>query len=312
MFFVFWLASVLVARQVQAPITALAFTPGGGQAVCGSQAGLKLVSWPDLKEASFPATQLAHINALSFAPDHSVLLVGGGISGEWGGVEIFSWPQLKKLHFLKAHKDLVNGLAWSPDSQRFFTASSDGTCAVIPWKPGTEPAVSATYEGHSRPVLSIVFLQDCNRSLSAGVDQTLQLWEPSACKLERTLDNHLKAVNDLAVKPAGVINSAPVMVASVSEDRTVRLWQPRLGRLVRFTRMQSVPRVVVWAAGGESLTVGLNNSEVHWLDAESPSLATLRVWDAKLGRIHSIAMHPKDGRVLVGGEAGLAVSPMQK
>lgn len=46
------------------------------------------------------------------------------------------------------------------------------------------------YQGHSRPVLTVRFL-DPQTVVSAGVDNTLRIWSVPDAKHLRTLDNHL-------------------------------------------------------------------------------------------------------------------------
>jgi len=136
------------------------------------------------------------------------------------------------------------------------------------------------------------------------VDQSLQLWSAETGRLERSMDNHLRAINDLAIRP-NADGTAPVMAATVGEDRTLRLWQPATGRLVRFTKLESVPRAVIWSRTGDRVLTGCNDGRVLQIDPESPNLATTHASQTNLGRIHALAIHPTSGHLVAAGEKGL-------
>lgn len=308
--FLGFLVCALTLGQAKAPITALAICPNGDAVLAGSQSGLRVLSWADLRETRQVATSLSHVTAIAFAPDAQKLLVAGGAPAERGVVEVLSWPGLEKILTLHGHPDLVLAVAWSPDSRFFATAGADGTCTVHGWQGGKAASQSLRYTGHSRPVQAITFLPDGKLVVSAGVDQSLQLWNATTGKLERSLDNHLRAVNDLAIQPTAVQGSNPAMVASVSEDRTLRLWQPTIGRLVRFARLTTVPRTVVWSKTGDHLLAGCNDGSVLQLAPDSPDLTPIRTIHTKLGRIHALAIHLPGGQLLAGGEKGVAKVPL--
>jgi WD40 repeat protein len=281
------------------PITAAAFAPDGKQVVLGSQEGIEVRSWPELKVVSHRKTELSHVHDLAFSPDGKTLLAAGGSPAKSGTVEVIGWPDGKLVRRVAEHKDLVYRVAWSPDGSRWATASADSTCRVYAAETGK---LVARFEGHSRPVLALAFLPGGENVVSVGVDQTLQLWEAASGKHIRTLDNHTGTVNDVAARPAPPGDSPPV-VASVGEDRTVRLWQPTTGRLVRFTRLESVPRAVAWSPKGDRLLVGCNDGKLRVLDFETLDVACEK--QGLEGRIHTLVADPHSERAALLGGAGV-------
>ena len=104
------------------PITAAAFTPDGKHVLLGSQAGIEVRSWPELKITSQLKTDLVHVHDLAFSPDGALLLVAGGSPGEQGIVDVLHWPARDRLRRIAEHADLVYRVAWSPDGTEWATA----------------------------------------------------------------------------------------------------------------------------------------------------------------------------------------------
>jgi len=242
-------------------------------------------------------TELANVHDLRFSPDGQTLLAAGGSPAESGAVEVLSWPEGKQLRRVAEHSDVVYRVAWSPDGKRWATAGADGLCHVY----SAESGVRMTrYQGHSRSVLSLAFLDD-ETIASVAADQTVRLWEAASGRHLRTLDNHYGAVSDLSVRP-GDSELAGKVVATIGEDRTVRLWQPAIGRLMRFARLSSTPRAVAWSPNGDRLFVGCNDGRIRAIDPDTMEIVGEIA--ALKGRIHELGVDPQRGQFLVGGEGG--------
>jgi WD40 repeat protein len=285
------------ASQAAPPVTAAALTPDGGQVMLGSQRGIEIRSWPELKPITTLPTGLDHVHDLVFSPDGRWLLVAGGSPAEAGTVELRSWPDARLIRRVSEHKDLIYRVAWSPDGTRWGMAGADGICHIIAADTGQR---LVRYEGHSRAVLTIAYLPDGQTIVSAGVDQTIQLWNSTTGNHLRTLDNHIGTVNEVAVQPAAS-QDVPAVVASISEDRTVRLWQPSIGRLMRFARLMSPPRTLAWSPSGDRLVIGCTDGHLRMVNPNTAEI--ISDTPALTGRIHTIIIDSRLNRILCAGDA---------
>jgi WD40 repeat protein len=282
------------------PITAAAIAPDGNSVLLGSQSGIEIRNWPELVVVERLPTELSHVHDLRFSPDGKQLLAAGGVPAEQGEIELWAWPDRRRTRRMSIQEDVVYSVDWSADGQWWVTGGCGGGGGKAILFDAATAERKGDYPGHSRPVLAVRFL-DPQTVVSAGVDNTLRIWSVPEAKHLRTLDNHLGAVNDLAFSPSANPKSEPIL-GSASEDRTVRLWQPRIGRLMRFARLASVPRCLVWAADGQHLIAGCNDGRLRFIDAQSMEI--VRELDGGRGRIHQLILDARRERILVVGEQG--------
>jgi WD40 repeat protein len=288
-----------VWSQMPEPVTAAAFSPQGDKVLFGSQFGLQVWSWPDLQSLRKLNTDLRNIHDLRFSPDGHSLLVAGGSPAHEGVVEVWAWPARARTHRISDHNDLVYRVAWSESGEFWASAGADGNCLVHDAR-NHEKTVS--FLGHSRAVVDVVFLFRTDLIVSAGVDHTLRCWKLGSGVEVRTLDNHLSGVNAVAQQLPSRDDS-PRMVATVGEDKTVRFWQPTIGRLLKFARLSTVPRAAVWATAGDRLFVGCNDGSVYAI--EPHSAAVMSHWQTEIGRVFELLTVPGDpDALLVCGAAG--------
>jgi WD40 repeat protein len=279
------------------PITAIAVTPDKAAVVVGSQSGVEVRSWPSLVRVAELPTELANVHDLAFSPDGKVLAVGGGHPAVEGGVELYRWPEKELIRRVNPHDDAVYAVSWRPDGKELTLASGDHRLSVV--AVSTEPA-TRYLDGHSRAVLAVAHLPNGTGAVSGGVDQTIRVWQLSLGTTQRTLANHTRDVTDLEVRPSGGSQAIPE-VASASEDRTVRFWQPTIGRLVRFARLESPPLALAWSHDGQVVWAACRDGRVRGVDPETT--AVVKEVAAVDGVAYAIAIAP-DENLLVGGSDG--------
>jgi WD40 repeat protein len=284
------------ACAVEPPITAAAFSTDNTRVLVGSQAGVRILSWPELEELGRLATQLTNVHDIKCSFNKRQVLIAGGKPGESGVVELWDLHSKTLKNSFELHQDLVYKVDWSSDGASFCTASADGSCKIVEAQSGKS---LVSFSGHSQAVLSAMFV---NRAqvLSMGVDQTIRLWDATNGRLIRELDNHIRPVWDATIRPKEA--GGRLEVASVGEDKTVRLWQPEIGRLVRFAKIISMPRTAHWSADGAKLYVGCDDGIIRVIGYDSMQVEG--EFAGGVARITQLLVHNDDQSMLVCGEKG--------
>lgn len=294
------LAWSTVSLAAPAPITTVAFSPDGKAVVAGSQAGVRVFSWPDLQLAHSLTTQLVNIHDLKFSPDGKHLAVGGGEPAESGAVEILAWPSGESQTLLAGHTDSVLGVAWRSNAQ---LASASLDHEVVLWSLPDRGEVHR-FRGHSRGVSSVCFLSDGDTMVTAGLDQNIRVWDIESRELKRTLNNHKREIHELAMRPA---EGLP-MVASVSRDRTMRLWQPTIGRMVRFAQLPGPPLSVTWLPDGSLVAVTVTDGNVYLIDPDTVEIVKTIAGDGTWA--YALTSHPSEATLVAGDRQG-RLRPLQ-
>ena len=283
------------ASATEPPITAIAFAPGGGSLAAVSQSGLHVYNWPTLKRKRTIEVSVPNLHAVAFSADGLHLAVGSGNPSEAGVVSIFTWPAGKLVATLEDHEDSVRSVIWL-DETKLISASIDRAIKVWDFKTDTP---LATMIGHSRSVDSVCLLSDGETLVSTGVDQSLRVWTLETSKLVRSLSQHSGSVNSLALRPG--TGELP-MVASGAADRTIRFWQPTIGRMVRYVRLQAEPLNIAWTTDGARILAACSDGHVRVIDPVDVTVTEdLPAID---GWAYAIAVHPSDGSFAVGGTNG--------
>jgi len=278
------------------PIVALAVAPGGSRIMAASQAGVQILASPGLKFERTLATHIEQVHDLAFAPAGDVLAIAGGSPGERGAVELWNWPEGKLLRTLTVGNDVAYAVAWSSDGSQLAIASADKAVYLQPASGGPAKILRP----HSAAVLAVEWLPVDDLVLSAGVDQTIRVIQSATGETVRSLENHTAPVRALAVRPGQ--QEGPIMVASAAVDRTVRFWQPTIGRLVRFARLPVAATAICWTADGSHVLAACEDGKLRAIDPATVEVNELA--EHLDGWAYAVAVLPNGHSAIVGGERG--------
>ncbi len=300
------------------PITALAVSMDGRELVAGSQAGISVLSLPDIKVIRSFETELEAIHDIRFSPDGRRIAVAGGTPAQFGLVEILEWPSLTIIARIREHDDIVYSVAWHSTGHWLATASLDGVCSIAAAESGE---IVGRIEGHSKGLTGVEWISRTETELAdpiskdamivtSSLDQTLRVWSmkigqpEKPPRLIRTLDQHTGSVIGISLQPARPTGVA-ALLASIGEDRTVRIWQPATGRLMRFAKITDPPTTVAWTSDGAQIVVGTRSGQCIIVN---PATAEFRAVMIASTPLTSLAADKNTGRIFAGDHAGTVAS----
>lgn len=280
------------AAPVSSAITDLGWASDGGQLLVATANRIELRHWPSLKVARTINTPLSRVFSFQILADAKCVCAGGR-PGEQAQLAMLDLHSGDVLWNQSIREDVAYQIATS--ETRIYAALHDRSVAVLAAEDGR---LMEVWTGHSKPVTTVLRADD-DLILSAGLDQTIRVRQADSGEIRRSLNNHTRAVTDLARRP----DSAGLpMVASVSEDRTIRFWQPTIGRLVRFKRLPSAADCVAFSADGATAFCGARDGHVYAVEVDT--LETRIIPSNAEGRINALAIHPDGTQAVLGDSNG--------
>jgi WD40 repeat protein len=312
--------NIPLPQGVQAPFTAAEWINDHGGLLLASEAGLyewNVPNGPRATPTSLLAeptkalfnSQVERVFDLKRSPNQEWIAIAGGRPGESGMLEVWRIRDQQLLHRWEIEGDVVYQIDWSGNNRRLAAASAIGVCSVFDVERKTEVV---QYKGHSSGVTTISVMQDDRTVVSGAIDQTIHLWSLETGEGIRVLDNHTAPVRCLIQGPPAS-DTARGTILSASEDRTVRLWQPQLGRLVRFAKLPSgVSAMEAFANGAENtpsppsptIVVGCDDGSLHRIAVDTMKSEQMKTHS--LGRIYRLLRYfppmdkpPQNGLIVI-------------
>ncbi|MEZ6116763.1 MAG: hypothetical protein R3C28_09340 [Pirellulaceae bacterium] len=297
-----WLATHLITTALAAepPIQCVTFSPDGQSVVAAQQGVIRIYDWPSLQPNRLADNlDWSHLYRLRFVSNDQ-MLAAGGRPGEYGEWALFTWPELTILRQHVVHDDVIHDAILCQTNVSAAVVSAEGDQLRL-WNLTDQPSKPiATLTGHSRRILSLHPI-DQHLFVSSSADHTLRLWDANSATLVRSLENHTDSVLQVEVRPA----ERPLpQIASCGADRTIRFWQPTIGRMMRFVRLDVTPVTIAWTPEGKHLATVDQRGTVYWIDPETASIVQQSQAESTAWPF-SLAVHPDDHRVILGGENGM-------
>lgn len=266
-----------VTPRAAAPVTAVAFGPGGVLATASGPQDPRLTAgtrarpsprgmvavW-ERSGARRWAKDLDELSWIGFRPGTDVLATASMVPGAAGAGSAAAGVTLwdaggGRLSTLAA--GARGAFAWSPDGARLAHAGEEHL-ALAPAGGGPGPAIGVTAE-------LAAFDPRGGPLAVAGEGGLISLWDPATRQPQRVLLDDAKVATALAWSPAGSV------LATAAGD-AVRLWDPRTGARLATLTARGTVTAIAFRPDGHVLAVACDDGLVElWSIADASLVATL-------------------------------------
>ena len=202
-------------------------------------------------------------------------------------------PRTSSLHAptmqLTGHDAEVNACKFSPTGQSLASGSFDRS--ILLWSVYGECENFNVLKGHSGAITDLHFCSDGSRLLSCSVDRSLALWDAEIGERIKKLKGHTSFVNSCSPCRRG-----PLLLASGSDDGTVRVWDPRQRGAAKSYNSTYQVTAVAFGDGGDQVFAGGIDNQVHVWDLRRDAL--LYKLSGHTDSITGASLSPDGGRLL--------------
>jgi WD40 repeat protein len=296
-------------RGHSGPLTGVAYSRDGRRLATSSlDHTVKLWDPADGREVHTLRGHSDWVRGVAFSPDGSRLASAGADAV----VKVWDTVKGEERLTLRGHTQAVCAVAFSPDGHRLASTASDQTIKV--WDPVRDPG-GLRYTGHTGPVVALAFGPDSHLLYSAANASSgaqVQCWRADTGQRMRDYLGCAAPVNALAVSPDGRY------VATGRNDGTLQVWETATARKLpgATCHVGAVRGVAFTPDGGRLVSVGLYRPAGADGEVPAPWQPEIQVWNLVTGKVErtvweadrswprALAVHPQDGRAVVGEDRG--------
>ncbi len=156
------------------------------------------------------------INSIVFTSDGHIISASDDKK-----IMIWDVKTKKSLRTLEGHNNGVWSIALSQDGRLLASGSHDNTVKL--WNIDNGECL-LTLQDHRGPVRSVAFSPD-NKVLVSGSSSELRLWDTKTGRLIQNFQGHSGAIKSISYGGS--------LIASGSEDETIKLWNPEIGECLK-------------------------------------------------------------------------------
>ena len=288
------------------PATALLFT-APDRIWIAMENQLILADWPNLSPLQalrLPTDKIFALGSTSGSTSGRNVVAAGGVPGEAGHLFEISGADLEVLWKREVGQDVLRCLDVSPSRDRIATGGHDQKIYLWDLKSqASEPSDELT--DHTGPVTGLLFL-NAEQLVSASHDQTLRVWQLQEQRVLRSLQQHAGAIEGLTRLPDSP--SGLPQCLSYARDKTVRIWQPTIGRQVRLARLPATGLSAVLDQDPQVVWIGGEQGEAYAVDFQTVQILEQR--QLSNAPLFSMARHQQEATWLAG--SGRGVTSVQK
>lgn len=228
-------------------VTEVVFSEDGRRVLSASRDGTARV-WDarsGMHELTLDHLDGGEVESAAFSPDGALIATGSGLSGH-----IYLWDARtgKLLSTLVGHRGLVSGLAFSRDGRRLASSSRDKSVLVFDVSKGE---ILCRLEGsHGDWISDLEWGPGDRQILTAGKDGLAIKWDVARAAEVARFVGHEQWINAVEISKSGKL------LATASDDKTVRIWNAETGELLLIINTAMEATGIAFSIDEKTLAVG--------------------------------------------------------
>lgn len=295
------------AKKAKA-VTAVAWSPDGALIAVARFAEVQLLNAATRQPVANLPKQPGKVNSVKFSADGKLLVIASGVTGLRGHATLWDVSENKVVREFPGHRDILYAATLSPDGKLLATGSYDRQIILwnaetgeqvrafkghndaiydVAFNPAGTALASASgdqtvklwqvstgirLDTLSQPLkeqLCVSFTPDGQAVVAGGVDNRLRVWKfmsaevPQINPIQISRFAHEGPLVQLAFSKDGQ------RLVSVSEDRTVKLWDAKTyTQTYVYEKQPDITTALAWSPSGEQFILGRMDGSLQTYPAQ--------------------------------------------